>query len=71
MITLQIDKLLGDRSHYWLAQTTQIAHSTIQRLATNRTDGIRFGTLEKLCDALKCQPGDLLSRVPDQPRNSS
>lgn len=68
MITLQIDTLLGDRSHYWLAQTTQIAHSTIQRLASHTTNGIRFDTLEKLCDALKCQPGDLLSRVPEQRR---
>jgi hypothetical protein len=33
MVTLQIDKPLGDRSHYWLAQKTQIAHSTIRTLA--------------------------------------
>ena len=69
MITLQIDKLLGERSHYWLAKTTQIAHSTIQRLASSRTHGISFATLDKLCDALKCQPGDLIRKVPEPQRN--
>ena len=69
MITLQIDQLLGDRSHYWLAQTTRIAHSTIRRLASSRTHGISFATLDKLCDALKCQPGDLIRRLPELPRN--
>lgn len=39
MITLQIDKLLDDRTNYWLSQTTQIAHSTIQQLARHKTNG--------------------------------
>ena len=68
MITLQIDKLLGDRSHYWLAQTTHIAHSTIRRLASPKSQRISYATLDKLCDALKCQPGDLLRKVSEPPR---
>ncbi|WP_269747030.1 helix-turn-helix domain-containing protein [Elstera litoralis] len=27
--------------------------------------GIRFGTLDKLCTLLNCQPGDLLAQIPD------
>ena len=65
MIVLRIDKLLGERSHYWLAQTTGIAHSTIRRFARSKTQRINFATLDKLCDALECQPGDLLLKVPE------
>ena len=67
MVTLQLDTLLGERSHYWLAQTTQLSHSTVKRLARPEARGISYYTLDKLCDALGCQPGDLLSRVPEPP----
>lgn len=63
MITLQIDKLLGDRSHYWLAKSAGIAHSTIQELSGPNSEGIKYATLDKLCEALECEPGDLLVRV--------
>ena len=66
MITLQIDKLLGDRSHYWLAKNTGIAHSTIQELTRAKSRGILYATLDKLCDALRCEPGELLVRVDEK-----
>jgi putative transcriptional regulator len=69
MIKLQINELLVDRSHYWLAQTTHVAHSTIRSLATHRSKGIRYATLDKICEALGCQPGDLLRKVPDPPQH--
>jgi putative transcriptional regulator len=69
MIKVQINELLVDRSHYWLAQTTNIAHSTIRSLATHRSKGIRYATLDKLCDAFECQPGELLRKVPEPPRD--
>lgn len=63
MVTLQMEKLLGGRSHYWLAKETGIAHSTIQRLERPGAEKISYATLDKLCDALNCEPGDLLTRV--------
>ena len=68
MVKLQLNELLGDRSHYWLAQRTGIAHSTIRRLASPKSQRIYYTTLDKLCDALKCSPGDLLVKVPDRKR---
>ena len=69
MVILQIDKLLGDRSHYWLAKTTNIAHSTIQHMARSQTRGISYATLDRLCEALRCEPGDLLRKVPESPED--
>jgi putative transcriptional regulator len=63
MIELQIDKLLKEqeRSFYWLAKETGISHTTLWRLKKGKALGINFGTLEKLCQTLQCQPGDLLT----------
>jgi DNA-binding Xre family transcriptional regulator len=63
MITLQINELLGDRSHSWLAKITQTEYSVIRNLASQRSQRINYATLNKLCDALKCQPGDLLRKA--------
>ena len=38
----------------------------ISLLKTGRVRGIRFATLEKICDALKCQPGDILAYGADE-----
>ena len=64
MIKLQINELLGDRSQLWLAKTAQINYSVIRNLASQRSQQITYPTLEKLCVALECEPGDLLIRVP-------
>lgn len=65
MIEIKIDQLLGNhgRSFYWLAKETGISHTTLWRLKKGKALGINFETLEKMCDALKCQPGDLLSHT--------
>lgn len=65
MIEIKIDQLLGNhgRSFYWLAKETGISHTTLWRLKKGKALGINFETLEKMCEALKCQPGDLLSHT--------
>lgn len=62
MIEIQIDKLLEghERSFYWLAKETGISHTTLWRLKKGRARGINFDTLEKICSALECQPGDVM-----------
>ena len=67
MITLNISKLLNGRSQYWLAQQTGIDHTTIGRLVSGESQGMRFGTLDKICEALGCEPGDLIVRADDPP----
>jgi DNA-binding Xre family transcriptional regulator len=68
MIKLQLQELLGDRSHYWLEKTTGIEHSVIGNLATQKSQRIDYYTLEKFCVALDCLPGDLLVIVPNPPK---
>jgi putative transcriptional regulator len=63
MIEIQVDQLLAGygRTYYWLAKETGISHTTLWRLKKGKALGINFDTLEKICTALACQPGDVLS----------
>jgi putative transcriptional regulator len=62
MIEIRVDQLLAEHGHtfYWLAKETGISHTTLWRLKKGKALGINFETLEKLCQALDCQPGDVL-----------
>ena len=62
MIVPRLDKLLAKekRSFYWLAKETGVSHTTLWRLKKGKAVGINFDTLEKICRALRCQPGDVL-----------
>ena len=62
MIKIRIDELLEKRGRtfYWLAKETGISHTTLWRLKKGRAVGINFPTLEQICRALSCQPGDVL-----------
>ena len=61
MIKIRVNELLNGRSFYWLAKQTSLSHTTLWRLKKGKALGINFDTLEKLCRALRCQPGDVLS----------
>ena len=63
MIEIRVDQLLVEhgRTFYWLAKETGISHTTLWRLKKGKALGINFETLEKMCQALKCQPGDVLA----------
>lgn len=63
MIEIRVDQLLAEhgRTFYWLAKKTGISHTTLWRLKKDKALGINFETLEKICEALKCQPGDILA----------
>ena len=68
MIVPRLDKLLASQKHsfYWLAKETGISHTTLWRLKKGKAVGINFDTLEKICRALRCQPGDVLSMKNDK-----
>ena len=59
---VRIDAILEERGRtfYWLSKQTGISHTTLWRLKKGKARGINFGTLEKICQALECQPGDVL-----------
>ncbi|MEO0423194.1 MAG: helix-turn-helix transcriptional regulator [Pseudomonadota bacterium] len=43
-----------------LATIVGITEQNLSLLRTGKVKGVRFSTLEKLCEALACQPGDLM-----------
>jgi putative transcriptional regulator len=65
MIEIRVDQLLAEygRTFYWLAKETGISHTTLWRLKKGKALGINFETLEKMCQALNCQPGDVLAHA--------
>ena len=67
MIEILIDGVLGERGHsfYWLAKETGVSHTTLWRLKKGHSRGINFETLEKICRALACQPGDVIGLAAD------
>ncbi len=68
MIVPRLDKLLAieNRTFYWLAKETGVSHTTLWRLKKGKSVGINFETLEKICRALRCQPGDVLFLTNDK-----
>ena len=66
-IGVKLDDLLHDRrmSLTELAERVDITLANLSILKTGKARAIRFSTLDAICDALSCQPGDLLEFVPD------
>ncbi len=65
-IVINLDKLLLRRmTSRELAQKTGVTEQNLSILKTGKAKAIRFSTLESLCKALECQPGDLLEYQPD------
>ena len=48
-----------------LARLTGMSVQNIQKIEYGHTKGLQYDTLNKLCQALDCQPGDLLQWIPD------
>ena len=48
-----------------LAEEISITPANLSILKNNKAKAVRFSTLEALCRALDCQPGDILEFVPD------
>lgn len=65
MIRIRLNELLEEkgRTAYWLAKQAGIRYATIWNLSKGDFDRLRAETLDRICEALDCQPGDLLVRV--------
>ena len=48
-----------------LATEVDITLANLSILKNNKAKAVRFSTLEAICKALNCQPGDILEYVPD------
>lgn len=71
MINVRLDYVLLDRRMKLkdLAQATGLAVNNLSILKTNKARAIRFSTLNSLCKALNCTPGDLIEYIPDKDEN--
>ncbi len=67
MTVINIDVMLAKRkmSVTALAEKVGITLANISILKTGKARGLRFDTLEKICAALDCQPGDILEYKKD------
>ena len=67
MINIRLDYVLLDKRMKLkdLAEITGIAVNNLSVLKTNKARAIRFSTLEAICKALNCSPGDLIEYLPD------
>ena len=67
MIRLNLDVMMARRkmSLTELAERVGITLANLSVLKTGKARAIRFTTLDALCQALQCPPGDLLEHVPD------
>jgi putative transcriptional regulator len=72
MIRTRLDYVLLDKRMKLkeLAEATGIAVNNLSILKTNKARAIRFSTLDAICKALECKPGDLIEYIPDEERKS-
>ena len=67
MIIITLDVMMARRKIglMELAKKIDISPANLSILKNAKARAIRLDTLEKLCKALSCQPGDIISYVPD------
>lgn len=68
-IIVRLDVVLAQRkmTSRELAARIGISEQNLSVLRAGRARGVRFNTLEAICSALDCQPGDLLEYSDDTP----
>ena len=68
-IILRLDRVMADRKVplNWLAEQVGITQANLSNLKTGKVRAIRFSTLDAICKALNCQPGDILEYTPEEP----
>ena len=61
-IILRLDRVMADRkiSLNQLAEKVGISNVNLSNIKTGKISAVRFSTREAICEALDCQPGDIL-----------
>jgi putative transcriptional regulator len=64
-IILHLDRVMVERkmSLNELSEKVGVSNVNLSKLKNNKVTAIRFSTLEAICAALQCQPGDLMEYV--------
>ena len=67
-IVINLDVMMAKRKMGLteLSKEVDVTMANLSILKNNKSKAIRFTTLEAICRALDCQPGDILEYVPDE-----
>lgn len=67
-IILRLDRVMADRkmSLNELSEKVGVANVNLSKLKNGHVSAIRFSTLNAICKALDCQPGDILEYAPEE-----
>ncbi|WP_428649988.1 helix-turn-helix domain-containing protein [Roseibium sp.] len=70
-IIIELDVMLARRKmrSKELAERIGITEQNVSLLKSGKVKGVRFETLEKICEVLDCQPGDILVYEPEKDTN--
>lgn len=71
-IIIELDVMLARRKmrSKELAERIGITEQNVSLLKSGKVKGVRFETLEKICEVLNCQPGDILIYEPEDGTDS-
>ena len=66
-IILRLDRVMADRkmSLKELSEQVGVSNVNLSKMKTGKISAIRFSTLKAICEALDCQPGDILEYDPN------
>ena len=72
-IVVNLDVMLARRKmrSKELAEHIGISEQNVSLLKSGKVKGVRFETLERICEALDCQPGDILEYRPTATQDGS
>lgn len=67
-IIVNLDVVLAKRkmSLSQISEQVGVTLANLSVLKTNKAKAVRFSTLEAICKALDCQPGDILEYIPEE-----
>lgn len=67
MIEIKLSRIMGDqrKSIQKVSDETGLSRSTLSALYNNKVTRIDLNTLDKLCECLECDPGDIIERRKD------
>ena len=70
-IIVRLDVMLAERKAKSkdLAEYVGITEANLSLLKQGKVKGVRFDTLQRICEYLDCQPADLLVFKPDEPQS--
>ena len=64
MIYVRVNEILKEKkkTKYWFIKNMECSYQSLSHLMDNKTIAIHFETLERICEILDCEPGDVIVR---------